>query len=182
MTRTLACLAAALCLAPQAFAQSHHSTEQVFRMLETADFNKDGDVTRQEFKNYRSNEFMRLNRNQDNYISAKDIPLIDPSRVAVEISEDLIADFDTDKDGKVSRREFDAGPTLTFNRIDEDGNGIASRYEIAAARAAMKRHEPSEDAIIHAPLKVEPATDPAETQLPTCEDDECFRRRDRSDG
>jgi Ca2+-binding EF-hand superfamily protein len=105
-------------------------------MLEKSDFNKDGDVTRQEFKDYRSSEFPRLNTNQDNFISSADLPPVVEERVIVDISKEMIEDFDTDGDGKVSRREFDAGPTLAFNRIDGDGNGIASRYEIVAARSA----------------------------------------------
>lgn len=178
MVRTLASLIAALFLFMPAFAQSLRTQVQIFRMLDKADWNGDGDVTRQEFKDYRANEFPRLNRNQDNYISKVDIPLVDPDRVAVELSESLISDFDTDGDGKVSRREFDAGPTLTFNRIDTDGNGIASRYEIAAARAAVKSEAPA-DNVLTEPLQLEP-NDLTKIQPPTGEPDERFARDNRS--
>jgi Ca2+-binding EF-hand superfamily protein len=136
MTRTLACLAAVLCLAPAASAQTCRAQKQVFRMLEKSDINRDGDVTRIEFRDYRASEFPRLNRNQDNYISSADLPSLLEEKVIVDITREMIEEFDTDGDMKVSRREFDAGPTLAFNSIDRDGNGIATRYEIVAARSA----------------------------------------------
>lgn len=138
MNRTLACLALVLCVSPTALAQELRLNDQILKMVENADANNDGDVTRQEFKDYRLNEFPRLNRNQDNYLSKADMPVTFRGHIDIALTDELIADFDSDGDGKISRREFDAGPTRAFNLIDKDGNGIATRYEIAAARAALK--------------------------------------------
>jgi hypothetical protein len=152
MIRTIACLAAISSLAAQAsFAQepatqnqaaqnqTKRVDERVIQMLEKSDINRDGDVTRQEFKDYRNTEFPRLNRNQDDYISKADFAMIPRGKFGPDVSPDLIDDFDANKDGKVSRKEFDEGPTLAFNRIDRDHNGIATRYEIALAQSRYQK-------------------------------------------
>jgi hypothetical protein len=105
--------------------------------IEKADINGDGDVTRQELKDARSAEFPRIDRNQDGFISETDIPYAIKGRVDASTIGRVISEFDGDGDKKVSRREFDAAPTLAFNQVDKDGNGIASRYELVAMRSEL---------------------------------------------
>ena len=45
---------------------------------------------------------------------------------------------DANKDGMISKAEFQAGPLARFDRMDTDKNGIVTAAERQAARAAMK--------------------------------------------
>ena len=47
----------------------------------------------------------------------------------------MIARYDTDKDGKLSLAEYEAGRQTMFTRIDADGNGALSFAELDAAAA-----------------------------------------------
>lgn len=46
--------------------------------------------------------------------------------------------LDADKDGRISKAEFQARALERFDRMDADKNGVASAAEHQAARAAMK--------------------------------------------
>jgi hypothetical protein len=105
--------------------------------IEKADINGDGDVTRQELKDARAAEFPRLDRNQDGFVSEADIPYKVKGRVDASTVARVVSEFDGDGDRKVSRKEFAAAPTVAFNQVDKDGNGIASRYELVAMRSEL---------------------------------------------
>ncbi|MBQ16553.1 MAG: hypothetical protein CMJ65_05460, partial [Planctomycetaceae bacterium] len=51
-----------------------------------------------------------------------------------------MAQFDTDKDGKISKKEGSSGWLANiFDRLDADSDGFITAKEAAAARASFKR-------------------------------------------
>lgn len=125
---TVACLAgAALALTP-ALAQSGPAGMQ--QMLERADANKDGAVTRTELIDSRVNTFERLDRNEDGVVSSKDRPRLGGGRFDTAVSR-LSAQFDANEDGELTRAEFVDGPTTGFDAGDVNGDDILSADEIA---------------------------------------------------
>ena len=46
----------------------------------------------------------------------------------------MMGRYDTDKDGKVSLAEYEAGRQMMFQRLDADGNGTLTFAELDAAR------------------------------------------------
>lgn len=109
------------------------------RLFEAADENKDGIVTREEFRASRAKSFSRLDRNNDGYIDDKDLPKRRRARteMASRMAE-LRNQFDANRDGRISEAEFASGPTLMFDRADADGNGQLDASEIAAAKEAVE--------------------------------------------
>jgi Ca2+-binding EF-hand superfamily protein len=107
------------------------------QMLERADANGDGAVTREEFTQARAKLFERLDRNEDGFWTKDDTPRLVARRGRGErIGQALIA-LDKDGDGKVSREEFVNTPGLMFARADRNGDGTVDAQEMAAFRAAV---------------------------------------------
>ena len=104
-------------------------------MLEQADANRDGTVSRAEFVDARRARFARMDRNGDGHVSEDDLPRIARRRAGERI-EQAVAGFDDDHDGRLSRKEFVNGPTRLFDLGDRDGNGALDRREVEAMRAA----------------------------------------------
>lgn len=102
-----------------------------------ADINGDQQVTRAELRGYRAEQFSRLDRNGDGFVSTDDVPSIFASRFAPRIKM-LQEQFDVDHDGKVSRNELVNGPTLAFDGADGDHDGVVTRPEAQMAVAMLK--------------------------------------------
>lgn len=49
----------------------------------------------------------------------------------------MLARYDTDKDGKVSLSEYEAGRQMMFGRLDADGNGAVTFAELDAMAQKM---------------------------------------------
>jgi len=108
-------------------------------MFERADANHDGSVTRDEFLTARAEQFAKYDRNSDGYIDSNDVPKRLAQRREKNGGGELLKDqFDSNGDGKVGREEFVNGPTLVFDRADQDGNGVLDAKELADAKAAAK--------------------------------------------
>jgi Ca2+-binding EF-hand superfamily protein len=109
-------------------------------MLESADTNKDGYVSRDEFLAARAGNFDKLDRNHDGFIDQQDVPerLRKRKQTNDRITQ-LRAEFDTDGDGRISRSEYAKGPTTLFDRADTDHDGKLSTQEIAAVKSALQR-------------------------------------------
>lgn len=104
-------------------------------MLEQADANRDGAVSRAEFVDARRARFAKMDRNGDGHFSDADLPRIVRKRAGDRI-EQVTAGFDSNRDGRLSRDEFVNGPTRLFDLGDRDGNGQLDKREVEAVRAA----------------------------------------------
>ncbi len=107
--------------------------------IRDADTNRDGNISRQELTLFRAANFARLDRNGDGVLMRSDIPAM-AKRLRPEIDFDrLIKQFDTNKDGKVSRSEFVDGPTTIFDAADANKDSLLTKAERTAAVKAAKR-------------------------------------------
>ncbi|WP_075214053.1 EF-hand domain-containing protein [Mongoliimonas terrestris] len=98
------------------------------RMLQSADRDGDGMVTRAEFASSRQAVFDRLDRNRDGVLDGADRAGVRPVPARLR---DAVAGADRNRDGRITRAEFAAAPTPLFDRADTDGNGVVDAYEMA---------------------------------------------------
>lgn len=119
---------------PAVLAATAQTIDRVARLIQAADANADGDVTKDEFSAFRAKQFPRLDRNKDGRISIADVPERLQNRVRDKVENgDVIAGFDLDGDKQVSRKEFETGPTLIFDNYDTDKNGTITKAEFDTA-------------------------------------------------
>lgn len=98
------------------------------RMLQSADRDGDGMVTRAEFASSREAIFDRLDRNRDGVLDGADRAGARPVPARLR---DAVAGADRNGDGRITRAEFAAAPTPVFDRADKDGNGVVDAHELA---------------------------------------------------
>lgn len=129
----LAVVLAGGALAPPAAARGRPDPME---MLEQADADRDGAVSRAEFLAARRARFAQMDRNGDGWFSDDDVPRIARKRAGERIGQ-LTASFDANRDGRLSRDEFVNGPTRLFDLGDRDANGRLDAREKQAMRAAV---------------------------------------------
>ncbi len=140
MIRTLVTALAATLALGAASAQQMDTAKAVER-LRAADANGDGALTKAEFATYRAQQFQRLDRDGDGYLTDADTQQLKrfASRMPPGMEPgQMIARFDADGDGKVSEAEFANGPTPAFDAVDANGDGVATKAEFEAAAAKAK--------------------------------------------
>jgi Ca2+-binding EF-hand superfamily protein len=106
------------------------------RVLDSADANHDGLITRAEFQEARMRIFIRLDRNGDGYIDKSDAsggPL--RRRKVEQVIAGLVSRLDKDGDGRISRAEFQSAPMVMFERADLNHDGVVDAQELAAFHA-----------------------------------------------
>ena len=107
--------------------------------FERADTNGDGVVTRAEFAASRMARFDKMDRDGDGAISKSDFKRLSRFRPqAMERIDALIAQGDSNKDGRLTRAEMNAAPMPAFDRVDANGDGAVDKDELARAREAMQ--------------------------------------------
>lgn len=103
-----------------------------------ADANRDGNITKAELIAFRASNFTRLDRNDDSVLTRNDIPALLRRRGSLDF-DSLIAQFDSNRNGQISRDEFVNGPTAVFDRADSNRDNILTEVERKAALAKANR-------------------------------------------
>ncbi|PEQ10724.1 hypothetical protein B2G71_20620 [Novosphingobium sp. PC22D] len=112
--------------------------ENAMERLRAADTNGDGAVSRAEFLAMRASQWQRFDRDSDGYFSRDDLPGFAQKRWDGDRISTLRQEFDTNRDGRISRAEFVDGPTTLFDLADTDRDG---RVTEAEAQAMTERAE-----------------------------------------
>lgn len=131
----LSIIAAAL-----AFAAPAYAGEDLFAR---ADKNGDGLITREEALSAREEAFKRADRNGDGVVDGTDAPR--RPALAAEYSQrtaQFKKQFDLNGDGKVTLDEVRSAPMTAFDAADADKDGVLSKAEVDAAKAAVKAKRP----------------------------------------
>jgi uncharacterized protein (DUF2141 family) len=77
------------------------------------DYDGDGAVSREEFRNQVARTAFAADKNQNGFIEPEEYKLTDAQRRSM----------DANRDGKVSVEEFQAGQLAGFDALDKNGNG-----------------------------------------------------------
>jgi Ca2+-binding EF-hand superfamily protein len=85
-----------------------------------ADYNGDGRISREEFRNQAAKVAFEADKNSNGAIDGDEIKFNDDQRKAL----------DTDGDGKVSVEEFQAGNMSGFDQADKNGDGFLDAQEM----------------------------------------------------
>jgi Ca2+-binding EF-hand superfamily protein len=119
-------------------AWSQSNQDRASEVLARADLNRDGQVTRSELKSSRAKTFERLDRNKDQLINTKDRPAPPFTKRFDDAVARLLPEFDANRDGNVSRKEFVDGPTTGFDAADLNKDGVLSAAEISKMTVATE--------------------------------------------
>jgi Ca2+-binding EF-hand superfamily protein len=135
---TLVAITTSGCIGMAVRAVAQPSKPDLSKLLDRADANGDGIITKAEFTAARAKMFDRLDRNHDGYLTKDDKPRFslrqggDGSRL-----QEILLMLDKDGDGRISRDEFVNSPSLLFERADTNHDGQVDASELAAFHAAM---------------------------------------------
>jgi len=131
--RNVTVVAMSLLVAGAAFGQGRQRADA---MLDRADANGDGLISRDEFSAARAEQFASRDRNGDGFIGTADFGGRAAGRRRVSQAMDtMMSQLDANGDGKVSKEEFVAGGTKLFDRVDTDKSGALDKKEVEAAKA-----------------------------------------------
>lgn len=126
-------IVAAMIAAGPALAQTQLSPDA---MLASSDANGDSVITRAEFRQARLQRFEKADRNRDGAVSRDDFKRLARFRPdVVKRLNNLIAEADANGDGRVTRDEISKAPTPIFDRADANRDGKIDQRELAAFKA-----------------------------------------------
>ncbi|MCJ2188334.1 EF-hand domain-containing protein [Novosphingobium beihaiensis] len=138
-SRTLAlCLTLTALIPAIAQAATAEAASKAIESLRAADTDHDGAVTRAELTAYRDGQWPRFDRNSDGYFSQDDLPGLLRGRWNGDKLTKLRDTYDSDRDGRISRREFTTGPAPAFDKADADHDGRVTEAELKTALAAAR--------------------------------------------
>lgn len=107
-------------------------------LLQKADTNGDGIITKAEFTAARAKMFDRLDRNHDGYLTKDDKPRFSLLRNTNGGQlQQIMLMLDKDGDGRVSRDEFVNSPGLLFDHADTNHDDQIDATELAAFKATI---------------------------------------------
>lgn len=108
-------------------------------ILEKADADRDGFITREEYSLARAAQFERMDRNKDGSVTRADFGRLARFKPdAVDRLMSVLSAADANQDGRITRAELQAAPMPVFERGDSDGDGRLSRDEVDAIKAQRK--------------------------------------------
>ncbi len=131
MSLLVTALAASLSAGAVQPADAPRCIENPGQILE-ADVNNDGVITRAEVAERRAGIFERLDRNGDGTANMDDAPRRMGRDRFTGALDQLLAEFDANADGALTRDEFVDGPTPGFDRADANGDDQLDADELAA--------------------------------------------------
>ena len=120
--------------------------------LKSADLNKDGVIDQTEFQTSRDKWFADLDADKDGFVTADELKAFgdkmhaewakkhadqatngkpaDAQRKHGDFSQRILERVDTDKDGKISKAEFDAEGSKLFAKLDRNSDGKVAENEM----------------------------------------------------
>jgi Ca2+-binding EF-hand superfamily protein len=119
-------------------AQLTASRAELIARMGQADADHDGTITRAELLAWRKANFVRFDRNGDGALSDADVPtFLRGTSIGAQFDQ-LKAQFDANRDGRVTREEFVGAPTVLFDAADANRDNLLTRAERDAAVAAAR--------------------------------------------
>lgn len=103
--------------------------------LRRADLNQDGAISRAEVTQFRTTQWRRLDRNGDGVFYSDDLPAFARGKWNSERLAAMRAQFDGNRDGRITRQEFVEGPTVAFDLGDANHDGLLTQAEMRALQA-----------------------------------------------
>lgn len=118
--------------------------KRMTRMLMKADANKDGEITMEEIETLRDERFGRFDSNDDGVVEAAEIEAKLRARMEERLQrriKRMTRRFDADRDGKITKEEFNrfARERFTWADLNDDGK-IAEDELPRRMKHWMKRH------------------------------------------
>ncbi|MBT8489918.1 MAG: EF-hand domain-containing protein [Deltaproteobacteria bacterium] len=104
-------------------ASSVHATGKEIKR--TIDMNKDGTVDRKEYKTQISQTFDRYDTNNDGYLTATELE----ANTGITNSNKLLKKMDKNKDGKVTREEYNEAARRRFKICDKNDDDCLDKEE-----------------------------------------------------
>jgi hypothetical protein len=112
---------------------------EIIARIGEADANHDGMATKGELIARRTANFTRFDRNADGALRNDDVPSFVRSTSIGSQFKTIKAQFDRNRNSKVTREEFVNGPTLLFDLADADRDNVLTKTEINAAAKGARQ-------------------------------------------
>jgi Ca2+-binding EF-hand superfamily protein len=134
--------------APQSMSKADF-LKQVDARFAAIDTNHDGSVTKDEVAAMQAKalaeaqaaeqksieaDFKKLDTNKDNSLSLAEFKAAAPSLRPRQTPDQMLAELDSNKDGKVTAAEYRSNPVASFDKADANHDGTLTAQELAASR------------------------------------------------
>jgi Ca2+-binding EF-hand superfamily protein len=100
------------------------------------DLNGDGKITRGEFMAVRAVCFAKYDANGYGMLTREEVRKFSP-RLSADRIEAAFSRLDVDRDGQISREEFEQGSHRLFRQLDTNGDGIIAGMELGNLGSAL---------------------------------------------